>query len=222
MRSLLIAAALLCSLPAHAAQIIIDTGHSPSSGGSTASDGTPEFKLNRAMAEQVISGLTARGHQVVDVHAQGLDRKLLDRTSPTRGADLFLSIHHDSVQQQFLDEGRAGEFAGFAVFISGKARKMEGTLKCAVHVGDAMVAAGEVPSRYHAAPIPGENRELLDDRRGIHRFDGLAVLRSAQSPALLLEVGVGVNPYEIGKLTNPEWIAGTAIHIVDGIERCLN
>ena len=56
------------------------------------------------------------------------------------------------------------------------------------------MAAGEKPSLYHAEPIAGENRPLLDRRLGVHRFDGLAVLKTATMPAVLVEAGVIVNP----------------------------
>lgn len=216
---------LLCVMQvasvAHAATIVVDTGHSPVSSGSKASDGTPEFTLNRNLAVKVIEALKDKGHNVVDVHGTGSDRTLGSRTRQTGAADLFISIHHDSIQQFLIDEGRAPEFSGFSVFISGLSKNLRGSLKCAVHVGDSMVAAGEKPSRYHAAPIKGENRPLLDDRRGIHRYDHLAVLKASLSPAILLEAGVGVNPYEIGKLQSPEWTLKVATELAEGISRCV-
>lgn len=217
-----IAFALLAqAMPASAGTIYIDTGHSRAQWGSKASDGTPEYVINRAMSVQVIEALRLRGHEVVDVGASSRDISLRNRVKDTAGADLFLSIHHDSIQPQLLKAGRAPEFAGFSVFVSGKAQKLNGSLRCAVHVGDAMVAAGERPSRYHAAPIRGEQKRLLDDRRGIHRYDDLVVLKHAQSPAVLLEVGVIVNPLELSKLTDPNWIASTASMIAGGVERCV-
>ncbi len=214
-------ALLVQAMPANAGTIFVDTGHSRGQWGSKASDGTPEYVINRNMSVQVIEALRLRGHEVVDVGASSRDISLRNRVKDTAGADLFLSIHHDSIQPQLMKAGRAPEFAGFSVFISGKSQKLKGSLRCAVHVGDAMVAAGERPSKYHAAPIRGEQKQLLDDRRGIHRYDDLVVLKHAQSPAILLEVGVIVNPLEISKLTDPNWIARTAAMIAEGVERCI-
>lgn len=220
MRAFLLAALFLLASPASAATIFVDTGHSASRQGAVAQDGTGEHALNREMALALIAELEHRGHTVRDVEGAGYNRSLASRVLDTEHADLFISIHHDSIQEVFLEEGRAGEFAGFSVFVSAETKALEGSLRCAIAVGDAMRAAGERPSHYHAAQIPGEGRPLLDAGRGIHRYDGLAVLRHARSPALLLEVGVMVNPVELAKLRQPDWIAATAAHLAHGITGC--
>ena len=56
------------------------------------------------------------------------------------------------------------------------------------------MAAGEKPSLYHAEPIAGENRPLLAPPPGRASLDGLAVLKTATMPAVLVEAGVIVNP----------------------------
>lgn len=213
-------ALLIASAAAQSATFFIDTGHSVARQGAVAQDGTGEHALNRRMALAVISELRARGHTARDVEGEGYNRSLASRVLDTEKADAFLSIHHDSIQQVYLDQGRAGEFAGFSVFVSGEAKVPDGSLRCAIAVGDAMVAAGERPSLYHAERIPGEGRQLLDAHRGIHRYDGLAVLRHARAPAILLEVGVMVNPMELEKLRDPAWIASAASHIAVGLGRC--
>lgn len=213
--------AMLVSTTAQAATIFIDTGHSAARSGAIAQDGTTEHSLNRAVALAVISELRKHGHAVRDVEAEGFNRTLASRVLDTEQADAFVSIHHDSIQQVFLDQGRAGEFAGHSVFVSGQARDLDGSLRCAIELGQAMLAAGSRPSHYHAAQIPGEGRPLLDAARGIHRYDGLAVLRHARAPAVLLEVGVMVNPRELATLRDPRWIGAAATQIARGIELCV-
>lgn len=214
------ALALAFAPASHAATIFVDTGHSAARQGAVAQDGTGEHELNRQMATQLIDHLRAMGHQVRDVEGEGYNRSLVSRVLDTERADLFISIHHDSIQEMFLEAGRAGEFSGFSVFVSGQAQELDGSLRCAISVGESMLAAGQPPSHYHAQPIPGEGRPLLDARRGIHQYDGLAVLRHAKSPAILLEVGVMVNPMELEKLRDPRWAAQTAAHIAYGISAC--
>ena len=97
------------------------------------------------------------------------------------------------MQQKYIDAGRQREFAGFSIFVSQRNPRYEESLRCAKAIGEALVAAGEKPSLYHAEPIAGENRPLLDRRLGVHRFDGLAVLKTATMPAVLVEAGVIVN-----------------------------
>ena len=204
-----------------AATIVVDTGHTEIAGGSRAANGVPEFRINRSMAEQVIEALVVRGHEVIDPHALGEDGSLLSRVKRTSRADLFISIHHDSIQPHYLKAGRQREFAGFAVFVSAKNVHRDPSLRCSIALGDALIAAGGRPSKYHAEPIKGENRPLLDPARGIHRFDDLVVLKGAQSPAVLLEVGVIVNPDELERLTDPRWVATTAAAIGEAVHRCV-
>lgn len=220
MRLVVLAALLALGNAASAATLVIDTGHSRTKPGSRGADGTMEFTFNRKLATALINELRRRSHTVVDVHADGDDASLASRTRQTAGADLFLSIHHDSIQQHYLDAGRAHEFAGHAVLASALAKQVDPSLRCALTIGDAMLKAGSRPSRYHAEQIPGENRPLIDAARGIHRYDHLVVLKQARSPALLLEAGVIVNPYQVPLLNDPRWIAGVAHHLADGIEAC--
>ena len=60
----------------------------------------------------------------------------------------------------------------------------------ALHIGSELRAKGRRPSVHHAEPIEGENREVIDQLKGVYRFDDLVVLRSAAMPAILLEAGV--------------------------------
>lgn len=217
--SLLLLAAWPLATPA--AIIVVDTGHSPKVAGATAADGRGEFQFNRAFSRALIKSLKDKGHMVVDVHGAGLDGSLASRAAAAKGADVFISIHHDSVQPAILKSPKLSEYRGFAVLLSGKTQNPAGSVRCAVEVGDAMVAAGESPSLYHADPIPGENRPLLDRARGIHRYDNLAVLKGAPAPALLLEVGVIVNPVELPKLSRLAWVEKTAAHVADGLDACV-
>lgn len=220
MRLIALALAALLAGRAHAATVAIDTGHSPTRAGVTAADGRGEFEMNRILARAVIARLQARGHRVIDVHAIGADRTLSSRAAAAKGADLLVSIHHDSIQQAWLDAGHATRYGGFSVFLSGRNAQVQRSWQCAAALGEAMLAAGERPSLYHATPIPGENRPLLDAARGVHRFDNLVVLKAAPTAAVLLEAGVIINPNELPRLRDPRWIANTAAQIVAGIERC--
>ena len=94
------------------------------------------------------------------------------------------------------------------------------SLACAKAIGERLLAAGETPSLYHATPIKGENRPLIDTRLGIHRFDDLVVLKTAPMPAVLVEAGVIANPDEEPRLQNPATITKIANAISEGIVAC--
>src|SRR5690606_6514519 len=134
---------------ADAAIVFVDTGHDPARQGARAQDGTWEHALNRAIARELIAELRRRGHEVRDVEGEGYNRSLVGRVLDTHQADAFISIHHDSIQPVLVEEGRAGEFAGFAVFVSGQAQDLDGSLRCAISVGEALARPGVTPQLLH-------------------------------------------------------------------------
>ena len=208
--------ALLCA-PAFAGTVVIDTGHTPDNPGVIAASGAREYDYNARFVRQLKTALSQRGHKVVDVAASGLDKTLPMRSSIP--ADLFISIHHDSIPQEWINAGRQREFSGYSIFVSH--RNPHPSLACAIPVGRAMRSVGELPSLYHATPITGENRPLLDAAAGVHRYDDLIALRTAQSPALLLEVGVLANPNEENSLRDSAFIWRAAHAVADGIHQCI-
>jgi N-acetylmuramoyl-L-alanine amidase len=205
-----------------AQQLVIDTGHSNEKPGATGPTGKREFDLNRQLAVALIKALRAKGAHVTDVAAGGSPASFQARTKASNGAALFVSIHHDSMQQAWLDAGRSREFSGYALFVSASKPQYERSLACAKDISRNMLAIGEHPSLYHATPIPGENRPLIDDTLGIHRFDDLVVLKTAESPALLIEVGVLANPDEEPRLAAPQFAERAANAIASGIRQCLS
>ena len=211
--------AALAALPASAALVIVDTGHTPLHPGATGASGRVEYLYNLDLSTQVAKDLQAKGMKVFRTAADGVEIPLKDR-STAAPADFFVSIHHDSMQQQYIDAGRQREFHGYAIFVSELNPHYEESLKCARAIGEKMLANGESPSLYHAEPIKGENRPLVDARLGIHRFDDLVVLKTAKAPAVLVEAGVIVNPDEEARLAKPATISRTAQAIADGIVAC--
>ncbi|AIY40919.1 N-acetylmuramoyl-L-alanine amidase [Collimonas arenae] len=204
-----------------AQQVVVDTGHTTEHPGAVGHYGKREFDLNRQLTTALIQALRVKGLSVTDVAASGSPASLQARTKASNGAALFISIHHDSMQQAWLDAGRSREFSGYALFVSASKPHYARSLACAKDIGHAMQAIGEHPSLYHATPIPGENRPLIDRALGIHRFDDLVVLKTAESPALLLEVGVLANPDEEARLATPQFADRAANAIADGIRQCL-
>lgn len=129
------------------------------------------------------------------------------------GASLLVSIHHDSVQPRYLSpwetEGRkqfySDSFSGYGLFVSAKNGGFAESQAVAADIADVLLANGMHPSLHHAEPIPGENRPLLDARRGIYQFDDLVVLKTAVMPAVLIEAGVIVNRDEELRVASLEY-----------------
>lgn len=204
--------------PASAATVIVDTGHTPTRTGSVSAGGRAEYDFNRRLAYFVAWHLQSRGVHVVRVEGE---YPLTARTSTSKGADLFLSLHHDSIQQSWIDAGKRGDYAGYSVFVSHKNPMFQQSLWCGQNVGWALARAKERPSLYHATPEKGENRRLLDKSAGVHLYNDLVVLKTAQAPAILVEAGVIANPAEDLRLGDPRVANHLAGAIAQGVVACL-
>jgi N-acetylmuramoyl-L-alanine amidase len=214
---------------AYGASIAVDVGHYLAKPGVISARGVTEFKYNLQLSREVAEALQRAGHRILLIGADGLAENLGGRAPRAAGMELFLSIHHDSVQPRFLSSWEVdGEtllysdhFSGFSLFVSRLNSHTEASLKCASAIGAALRAAGFTPSRYHADPIVGENRPFADEANGVHYFDNLAVLKTARIPALLFEAGVIVNRDEELRMRDPAVRKRIGESIVSGAGACL-
>lgn len=220
---------LISITPAYAANVAVDVGHFDAEPGTISARGRPEFEFNRDLALEIGAALALRGQTPMLIGADGGMAHLSRRTAAARGADLLVSVHHDSTQPQFFlswndggtDRSYSDRYAGFALFVSRRNVDLAASLRCASAIGAALRGAGFAPSLYHAEPIPGENKPFADRENGVHYYDNLVVLHTAKSPAVLLEAGVIVNRDEELKLASPETRTRIATAVADGVVRCL-
>jgi N-acetylmuramoyl-L-alanine amidase len=209
--------------------VAVDVGHFTAEPGAISARGRAELEFNRALVALVRDALEARGLRVLVIGADGGMTVLSHRTAAARSADLFVSVHHDSVQPHYLEEWQhdgetrrfSDRFAGFSLFVSRRNPRLEASLACASAVGAAMRGAGFAPSLYHAEPIPGESKPFADRTNGVHYFDNLVVLHTATQPAVLFEAGVIVNRAEELALGDPATQARIAAAVADGVGSCL-
>ena len=224
-------ALLLCMLaqPAAAAVIAIDVGHYLEKPGVISARGRPEFEFNLDLAREIDAVLRTRGHATRLIGADGGMSDLWRRPRAAQGADLFISVHHDSVQERYLatwvhegvERSYSDMFSGFSLFVSRENGGLNRGLRCASAIGGALRKMDFRPSLYHADPVLGENRPFADKDNGVHYFDHLAVLRHADMPALLFEAGVVVNRAEESRLGDGKVQKQIAVSVADGIEECL-
>jgi N-acetylmuramoyl-L-alanine amidase len=215
---------------AFAAAIAIDVGHYLARPGATSARGVPEFEYNLQLAQEIEVALRQAGHRTLLIGEDGTAADLGRRSSRAKGMDLFISVHHDSVQPRYLvaweHEGvmrwyAPDPFAGFSLFVSNLNPHLKASLRCASAIGAALRQAGFTPSRYHADPVLGESRPFADEANGVHSFDNLAVLRTASIPALLFEAGVIVNRDEEMRLRDPAVRGSMVESIAKGAGECL-
>jgi len=179
----------------------------------------PEFSFNLALALEVKAELEKSQLQVRLIGERGDYALLHQRTRDAQGADLFVSIHHDSVKQRLLPQ--ADRFAGFALFISRSNPFAAKSLVCASSIGARLREGGFTPSRYHADAELGESRPFADESNGVHYYDNLAVGRSAAMASVLVEAGVIVNREDERRMRDPEVRRRIAAAVAAGARDCL-
>ena len=221
--SVLLCAAFAAPAPAQQEQssarplrVAIDIGHTPGTPGAMSATGVMEYTLNRRMARLIADDLRQQsGVSVTLINESGREISLLARgvVANTAKADLFLSVHHDSVNERYKStrrtaDGRAfrysDRFRGYSVFYSEKNAQPAASLEFAKQLGRAMREQGMTPTAHHAEKIPGEGRDFVAPEFGVYRFNDLLVLKRARMPAALLECGVIVHPEEEAELSTPE------------------
>jgi N-acetylmuramoyl-L-alanine amidase len=173
-----------------------------------------------ALAKEVVELLESADVKTQMIGKDGAANILTERTAKDRGATLFVSLHHDSVQREWM--GRAAEFSGYAIFVSQKNPLWLQSLDCGRRIGHSLRASGFRPSRYHAIPVAGENRPFADEASGVHYFNDLVVLKTATQPAILIEGGVAVNPVDERQITAHIGRRELATAIATGIRQCVS
>jgi N-acetylmuramoyl-L-alanine amidase len=200
------------------AVIAIDIGHSKLDPGATSARGIPEFKFNHQLATELSMDLKKERFLLPFLINQKGDmngkNNLNDRIkiANAKKADLFISIHHDSVQEIYLKEEKtdgqtnyySDEFSGFSIIYSENNAQKIRSLKFAKILGDELIKNGLKPSLHHAEDIPGERRHLVDAGRGIYNIDFL-VVKETKMPAILLEAGIIVNREDELKLESQQY-----------------
>jgi N-acetylmuramoyl-L-alanine amidase len=192
------------SKPRASFKIALDVGHGPDRPGAISARGVTEYHFNDRLVAKISEALVREGFSSTSIIKEKGSRAALferPRRAKEMNADLLLSVHHDSVQDSYLQKwtyrGRkqmySDKFSGFSVFVSKKNPRFDDSLRFAIAVADALKTTGMKFTLHHAENIPGERRELLEPDRGVYRYDQLVVLRDAEMPAVLLEAGVIVN-----------------------------
>lgn len=196
---------------------VIDVGHTAEVPGATSARGVPEYAFNLALGREIEAALLGAGFpRTVLLVTSGPARRGLAlraaRANRARG-DLLLSVHHDSVPEQFLEtwehDGKpqrfSDRFSGHSLFVSHENRFAQQSLRFASLLGARMKARGlRYTPHYTEAFMGWRRRELLDAEGGVYRFDALKVLHGVAMPAALLEAGSIVNRADEEALSSPD------------------
>ena len=212
-------------------RVVVDVGHTVDVPGADSARGVPEYAFNLRLGEDVKGALTEAGftQAVLLVTATAPWRGLFERAQRANAmrADLFLSIHHDSVPDGLLhawqyagqDQQFNDDYPGYALFISRDNGDPAGSLMFGDLLGKELKARGLQYTPHYTLPLMGHRRrELVDAAAGVYRYDQLIVLRETRMPAVLLEAGSIVNRQEELQLASPQRRALTSAAIVAAVD----
>ena len=198
-------------------RLVLDVGHTAKSEGASSARNVPEFQFNLRLAQRVEEKLKAEGFvETKLLVTEGKARPSLVRRVAAANnlhADLFLSIHHDSVPDKLLEkwefEGKksyfSDRFSGYSVFVSHGNPDFSTSLAFAELIGREMKAAGLQYAHQNTLPIMGRYQHpLLNKDTGVYSYDQLIVLKTTRMPAVLLEAGSIINRDEEIAMDSPE------------------
>ena len=108
-------------------KVAVDIGHTEESQGATSARGVGEYVFNRNFAQVLVEKL-ARQRWLEAFVLDQTNKNLQERVTAAnlRDADLLVSIHHDSVQPQYLstwvhsgaEHKYSDRFSGYSLFVS--------------------------------------------------------------------------------------------------------
>ena len=169
-------------------RIVLDVGHTAASEGAISARNVAEFAFNLHLAQRIVDDLKADGFPEARLLVtEGKARpSLFKRVAAANAwdADLFLSIHHDSVPDNMLEvwdfNGKkshfSDRFSGYSVFVSHDNPDFATSLRFADLVGQEMKAEGLQYAKQYTLPIMGRNQhELLDKDEGVYRYYQIVV-----------------------------------------------
>jgi N-acetylmuramoyl-L-alanine amidase len=190
-------------------RVVVDVGHTTDVPGAMSSRGVPEYAFNLELAKDIKQALLDAGFSqtVLLITATAPWRGLVERAARANSmrANLFISIHHDSVPDNLLKtwdyDGQENHFnddyPGYAIFISNENADRAGSLLFGAFLGKELESRGLHYTPHYTLALMGHRRRILvDANAGVYRYDQLIVLRETKMAAVLLEAGSIVNRQE--------------------------
>ena len=212
-------------------RVVLDVGHSAEVPGAKSARGVPEYDFNLSLAQRIEKSLTGAGFgKTLLLVTPGPARAgLFKRVARANAlpADLFISVHHDSVPEWFLDvwthggkeHGYSDRFAGHSLFVSYENAEAQASFRFAQLLGRQLKANGLRYTPHYTLPaMDWRRRDLLDAEAGVYRYDQLVVLRQTKVPAVLLEAGSIVNRAEELLMSTPERQKAIASAVTKAVE----
>ena len=161
--------------PAHANcqpsafRVVVDVGHTLDVPGALSARGVPEYAFNLQLARQIKETLVGAGFDktVLLITAKAPPVGLFERAMVANRlpADLFISIHHDSVPDNLMqtwqyegqDQHYNDDYPGYALFISNDNADRAGSLQFGKFLGKALQARGLQFTPHYTLAADGQS-----------------------------------------------------------------
>jgi N-acetylmuramoyl-L-alanine amidase len=212
-------------------RVVVDVGHTQDKAGAKSARGLDEYDFNLRLAKEIHQKLIGSGFErtVLLITAEAPRAGLFKRAERANAlsADLFLSIHHDSVPDHFLqkwqyegeEHGFSDRFPGHSIFISSANPHYARSLEFGKLLGEQLKAHGLKYTPHYTEKFMGNRqRVLVDAEAGVYRYDQLVVLMTTHMPAVLLEAGSIINRDEELQLATPERLSLIANSVAAAVE----
>ena len=231
--------------------LILDSGHDPKFKGAISSCGKPEFELNDEIVQSILKHsdikilLTRNKNEppsLVDknnyTNIESLKSRVILSNQFENNA-LFISIHHDSVSEKYLEyhselcDGLGGKKInesftrqfkiGFNIFVyEENTERFKKSIKLATFISKKLIGLGQIASNYHF-PTSDDCKSCrpIDINLGIWH-QNLLVLRENKNPAILIEVGNLMDPDDYKKITSENFKKNFGSLINEAIKEFIN
>ncbi|MFL5105376.1 MAG: N-acetylmuramoyl-L-alanine amidase [Xanthobacteraceae bacterium] len=212
-------------------RLILDVGHTAEVPGAMSARGATEYEFNLRLGKEIKQKLVDAGfaRTALLITAGPARQSLMKRVALANRspADLFLSIHHDSVPAAFFEsweyDGKrrnfSDRFKGHSIFISHDNSARSASLLFGRLLGAQLKARDLQYAPHYTEPFMGSRqRELADAEAGVYWYDQLIVLRMTRMPAVLLEAGSIINRGEELLMASPERRALIADAVIDAAD----
>jgi N-acetylmuramoyl-L-alanine amidase len=213
-------------------RLVLDVGHTAEAFGATSARNVPEYDFNLRLAMEIDQSLINAGFtKTVLLITQGPKMSsLLERVAVANelSANLFLSIHHDSVPDAFLQDWEydgkpshfSDRFAGYSLFVSYENHYLNASVVFGRLLGTQLKDRGLQYDGHYTKEFMGRyQHQLVDSNVGLYRYDQLVVLRETKMPAILLEAGSIINRNEEILMNSPERRALISAAVTRAVEK---
>jgi len=215
--------------------IALDPGHGGVDPGTVGHSGTHEKHITLSMARSIRAALERTGrYRVIMTRDRDIFLQLRDRIKVAReaGANLFVSIHADSIKNQKIhgpsvytlserasdkEAAQLAEKENKADLIAGIDLTHSSKDVTNILIDLAQRDAMNQSARF-ASLLVGELKKRTQVLRNTHRFAGFAVLKAPDVPSVLLELGFLSNPRDERQLRSRDYRGRLAAGVAKAID----